>query len=153
MKILLLLTTFLTTAAVSPTGDPLADLYLKQFLGVKFTPKLISNQFFNRQIEFNTKFISSVVGPENMVSGTVTTNKKKKTIVSYNVHTNPQKLKEKLTIMTHFTRKKYPMGYKVYKLQLVGENDFKLHMESRAKKMILYFKYNKRHKLFNVWIK
>ena len=153
MKISLLLTIFLTTATISPTGDPLADLYLRQFLGVKFIPKSISNHFFHRQVEFNTKFISSVVGPENMVYGTVTRGKKKKTIVSYNVHTSPQKLKEKLTIMTHFTKKRYPLGYKVYKLQLVGENDFKLHMESKTKKMILYFKYNKRHKLFNVWIK
>ena len=153
MKTLLFLTTFLTASAISPTGDPLADLYLRQFLGVKFIPKTISNQFFNRQVEFNTRFISSVVGPENMVSGTVTTSEKKRTIVSYNVHTNPRKLREKLTTMTHFTKKKYPMGYKVYKLQQVGENDFKLHMSSKMKKMILYFKYNKRHKLFNVWIK
>ena len=153
MKTLFFLTAFLTTSAISPTGDPLADLYLRQFLGVKFVPKTISSQFFNRQVEFNTRFISSVVGPENMVSGTVTTSKKKRTIVFYNVHTNPKKLKEKLTIMTHFTKKKYPLGYKVYKLQHVGESDFKLHMSSKMKKMILYFKYNKRHKLFNVWIK
>ena len=76
MKILLILTTLLT--AVSPTGDPLSDLYLRQFLGIKVAPNKISNQFFYRQVEFNTKFISSVVGPENMVSGTVSTSKKKK---------------------------------------------------------------------------
>ena len=83
MKTLLLLTTLLT--AVSPTGDPLSDLYLRQFLGVKFTPKVMSKNFFHRQVEFNTKFLASVVGPENMVSGTVTKNKRKKTIVSYNL--------------------------------------------------------------------
>ena len=151
MKILLILTTLLT--AVSPTGDPLSDLYLRQFLGIKVAPNKISNQFFYRQVEFNTKFISSVVGPENMVSGTVSTSKKKKTIVSYSVHANPQKLKEKLTTITHFTRKIYPMGYKINKLQWLGRNDFKVYMSTQKKNIILYFKYNKKHKLFNVWMK
>ena len=151
MKFLLILTTLLTAAV--PTGDPLSDLYLRQFLGVKIAPKKMSNQFFYRQVEFNTKFISSVVGPENMVSGAVTTNKRKKTVVSYSVHANPRKLKEKLATITHFTRKIYPMGYKIYKLQLIGENDFKVYMSTRNKKVILYFKYNKKHKLFNVWMK
>ena len=96
MKTILLLTTLLT--AVSPTGDPLADLYLRQFLGIELKPKLISNKFFYRQVEFNTKFIASVVGPENTVSGNVTTSKKKKTTVSYSVYASPRKLKEKLTI-------------------------------------------------------
>ena len=82
MKTLLLLTTFLATSAVSPTGDPLSDLYLRQFLGIKTVPNKISNKFFYRQVEFNTKFISTVVGPENMVSGTVSTNKRKRTVVS-----------------------------------------------------------------------
>jgi len=151
MKTLLILITLLT--AVSPTGDPLADLYLRQFLGVKIAPKKMSNSFFFRQVEFNTKFISSVVGPENMVSGNVMTNKKKRTIVSYSVHANPQKLREKLTTLTHFTRKIYPMGYRIHKLQWLGENDFKVFMSARNKKMILYFKYNKKHTLFNVWMK
>ncbi len=153
MKTLLLLTTFLTATAVSPTGDPLSDLYLRQFLGIKIAPNKRSNQFFHRQVEFNTKFISSVVGPENMVSGTVTKNKRKKTTISYNVYTSPKRLKEKLTTMTHFTRRIYPLGYKVFKLQQIGKNDFKLFMNSKTKNMILYFKYNKKHKLFNVWIK
>ena len=151
MKTLLILTTLLT--AVSPTGDPLADLYLRQFLGVKVAPKKISNRFFYRQVEFNTKFISSVVGPENLVSGNVTANKKKKTNVSYSVHANPQKLKEKLTTITHFTRKVYPFGFRIHKLQWLGQNDFKVFMSSKNKKMILYFKYNKKHKLYNVWMK
>ena len=151
MKTFLILTTLLT--AVSPTGDPLADLYLRQFLGVKIAPKAISKSFFSRQVEFNTKFLASVVGPENMVTGTVTKNKKKKTIVSYSVHTNPLKLKEKLTTITHFTRKVYPMGFRIHKLQWIGENDFKVHMSTKKKNMILFFKYNKKHKLFNVWIK
>ena len=125
MKTLLLLTTLLT--AVSPTGDPLSDLYLRQFLGVKFTPKVMSKNFFHRQVEFNTKFLASVVGPENMVSGVVNVNKKRKRTVSYSVHANPKKLKEKLTTITHFTRKTYPMGYKIYKLQWLGQNDFKIH--------------------------
>jgi len=150
MKTLLILTTLLT--AVSPTGDPLADLYLRQFLGVKIAPSKISNRFFYRQVEFNTKFISSVVGPENLVSGDVAANKKKKTVVSYSVHANPQKLKEKLTTITHFTRKVYPMGFKIHKLQWIGQNDFKIFMSSRNKKMMLYFKYNKKHKLYNVWM-
>tara|TARA_Y100000310_G_scaffold338939_2_gene430057 strand:+ start:288 stop:749 length:462 start_codon:yes stop_codon:yes gene_type:complete len=153
MKILLILLTTLLMAAVSPTGDPLADLYLRQFLGVEIVPKRMSNGFFYRQVEFNTKFISSVVGPENMVSGTVTSNKKKRTIVSYSVHANPRKLKEKLITITHFTRKTYPMGYKIHKLQWLGKNDFKIYMTSQKKNMILYFKYNKKHKLFNVWMK
>ena len=151
MKILLLLTTLLT--AVSPTGDPLSDLYLRQFLGIKLVPKEVSKNFFHRQVEFNTKFLASVVGPENMVSGTVQTNKRKKTIVSYNVHANPEKLKEKLTTITHFTRKVYPMGYKIHKLQWLGRNDFKVHMSIENKNIILYFKYNEKHKLFNVWMK
>ncbi len=151
MKTFLILITLLT--AVSPTGDPLADLYLRQFLGAKIVPNQVSKNFFYRQVEFNTKFISSVVGPENMVSGNVATNNKKKTTVSYNVHANPKKLKEKLTTITHFTRKTYPMGYKIYKLQWFGKNDFKIHMMSKGKNMILYFKYNKKYKLFNVWIK
>jgi len=88
-----------------------------------------------------------------MVSGNVTTNRKKKTVVSYNVHANPQRLKEKLITIAHFTRKTYPMGFKIHKLQWLGENDFKVYMSSRNKKMILYFKYNKRYKLFNVWMK
>ena len=153
MKTLLLLTTFLSTSAVSPTGDPLSDLYLRQFLGIKIAPNKMSNNFFHRQVEFNTKFISSVVGPENMVSGAITTNRKKRTVVSYNVHANPKRLKEKLTTMVHFTRKKYPLGYKVFKFQQIGKNDFKLFMNSKTKNMILYFKYNEKHKLFNVWIK
>ena len=151
MKILLLLTTLLT--AVSPTGDPLSDLYLRQFLGIKLVPKEVSKNFFHRQVEFNTKFLASVVGPENMVSGTVQTNKRKKTIVSYNAHANPEKLKEKLTTITHFTRKVYPMGYKIHKLQWLGRNDFKVHMSRENKNIILYFKYNEKHKLFNVWMK
>ena len=151
MKTLLLLTTLLT--AVSPTGDPLSDLYLKQFLGVKFVPKSMSKNFFRRQVEFNTKFLASVVGPENMVSGVVNVNKKRKRTVSYSVHANPKKLKEKLTTITHFTRKTYPMGYKVLKLQWMGKNDFKVHMSTGNKNMILYFKYNEKHKLFNVWMK
>jgi len=151
MKTLLLLTTLLT--AVSPTGDPLSDLYLRQFLGVKIVPKNISNSFFYRQVEFNTKFLASVVGPENMVSGVVNTNRRKKRIVSYNVHASPKKLKEKLTTITHFTKKIYPMGYKIHKLQWIGENDFRIYMSSKNKNMILYFKYNKKHKLFNVWMK
>ena len=93
------------------------------------------------------------MGPENMVSGTVSTSKKKKTIVSYSVHANPQKLKEKLTTITHFTRKIYPMGYKINKLQWLGRNDFKVYMSTQKKNIILYFKYNKKHKLFNVWMK
>ena len=151
MKIFLILTTLLT--AVSPTGDPLSDLYLRQFLGVKIVPKNISNSFFYRQVEFNTKFLASVVGPENMVSGVVNTNRRKKRIVSYNVHASPKKLKEKLTTITHFTKKIYPMGYKIHKLQWIGENDFRIYMSSKNKNMILYFKYNKKHKLFNVWMK
>jgi hypothetical protein len=151
MKTLLLLTTLLT--AVSPTGDPLSDLYLRQFLGVKIVPKKISNSFFHRQVEFNTKFLASVVGPENLVSGIININRKKEKIVSYSVHARPKKLKEKLTTITHFTRKIYPMGYRIYKLQWVGENDFRIHMSSQNKNMILYFKYNKKHKLFNVWMK
>ena len=151
MKTLILLTTLLM--AVPPTGDPLTDIYLRQFLGVNVTPKKMSKQFFYRQVEFNTRFISSVVGPENMVSGTVNTNNNKKKVVSYSVHANPKKLKEKLTTITHFTRKTYPMGYKIYKLQWLGENDFKIHMSTKNKKMILYFKYNKKHKLFNVWMR
>ena len=151
MKTLLLLTTLLT--AVAPTGDPLSDLYLRQFLGVKFTPKVMSKNFFHRQVEFNTKFLASVVGPENMVSGVVNVNKKRKRTVSYSVQANPKKLKEKLTTITHFTRKTYPMGYKVLKLQWMGKNDFKVHMSTGNKNMILYFKYNEKHKLFNVWMK
>jgi hypothetical protein len=153
MKTLLLITTFLATSAVSPTGDPLSDLYLRQFLGIKTVPNKISNKFFYRQVEFNTKFISTVVGPENMVSGTVSTNKRKRTVVSYNVHTSPKKLKEKLTTMTHYTGRKYPLGYRAFKFQQTGKNDFKLFLNSRTKNMILYFKYNEKHKLFNVWIK
>ena len=76
MKTFLILITLLT--AVSPTGDPLADLYLRQFLGAKIVPNQVSKNFFYRQVEFNTKFISSVVGPENMVSGNVATNNKRK---------------------------------------------------------------------------
>tara|TARA_R110000824_G_scaffold5923_11_gene27152 strand:- start:7308 stop:7763 length:456 start_codon:yes stop_codon:yes gene_type:complete len=151
MKALLLLTTLLT--AVTPTGDPLSDLYLRQFLGIKIVPKQISKTFFHRQVEFNTKFLATVVGPENMVFGNVTTNKRKKTVVSYSVHANPQKLREKLTTITHYTRKVYPMGYKVRKLQWMGKNDFKVHMSTKNKNMILYFKYNEKHKLFNVWMK
>ena len=151
MKILLLLTTFLMT--VSPTGDPLSDLYLRQFLGVKFVPKKMSRNFFHRQVEFNTKFLSSVVGPENLVSSIVNVNKRRRTTVSYSVYTSPKKLKEKLTTLTHFTRKTYPMGYKIRKLQQVGQNDFKLHMGTKTKNVILYFKYNKKYKLFNVWMK
>tara|TARA_Y100000034_G_scaffold129752_2_gene186822 strand:+ start:1327 stop:1782 length:456 start_codon:yes stop_codon:yes gene_type:complete len=151
MKTLLLLTTLLT--AVSPTGDPLSDLYLRQFLGVKIVPKKISNNFFHSQVEFNTKFLASVVGPENMVSGIINVNKEKKTVASYSVYANPQKLKEKLVTITHFTRKVYPMGYRVHKLQWIGKNDFKIYMSSRNKNIILYFKYNKKHKLFNVWMK
>ncbi len=151
MKTFLILTTLLT--AVSPTGDPLADLYLRQYLGVKVVPNKISRNFFHSQVEFNTKFLASVVGPENMVSGNVTTNNKKKTTVSYNVHASPKKLKEKLTTITHFTRKIYPMGYKIHKLQWIGESDFKIFMSSKNKNIILYFKYNKKYKLFNVWMK
>jgi len=151
MKTLLLLTTLLT--AVSPTGDPLSDLYLRQFLGAKIVPKKISNNFFHSQVEFNTKFLASVVGPENMVSGIINVNKEKKTVASYSVYANPQKLKEKLVTITHFTRKVYPMGYRVHKLQWIGKNDFKIYMSSRNKNIILYFKYNKKHKLFNVWMK
>ena len=152
MKIFLLLGTLLTTT-ISPTGDPLSDLYLRQYLGVKVVPKKITNQFFYRQVEFNTKFISSVVGPENMVSGTVTTNIKKKRVVSYSVHASPRKLREKLTTMAHFTRKMYPMGFKINRLQHLGDNDLKIYMFKKNKSMILYFKYNEKHKLFNVWIK
>ena len=152
MKIFLLLSMLLTTA-ISPTGDPLSDLYLRQYLGVKIVSKATSNGVFYRQVEFNTKFLASVVGPENMVAGSVTTNKGKKTTVSYSVHASPQKLKEKLITITHFTRKTYPMGFKIHKLQWLGENDFKIFMSSKNKKMILYFKYNKKHKLFNIWIK
>jgi len=151
MKTLLLLTTLLT--AVAPTGDPLSDLYLRQFLGIKFAPKKISKNFLNRQVEFNTKFIASVVGPENMVSGVVNVSRKRKRTVSYNVHANPQMIIKQLATMTHYTRKTYPMGYKVLKLQWMGKNDFKIHMSTRNRKMILYFKYNERHKLFNVWMK
>jgi len=151
MKTFLILTTLLT--AVSPTGDPLADLYLRQFLGAKILPQNMSKKFFDRQVEFNTKFLASVVGPENMVSGTVTTNKKKKTTVSYNVHAVPRKLKQKLTTITHFTRKRYPLGYQIKKLQWFGKNDFRVHMSREGKNMILYFKYNEKHKLFNVWMK
>ena len=151
MKILLILTFFLTAAV--PTGDPLADLYIRQFLGVKITPKNISNNFFYRQIEFNTKFISTVVGPENMVSGNVISNDKRKSLVSYSVHANPAQLRKKLATMANFTRKTYPMGYKISKLQLVGKNDFKVYMNSEDKNIILYFKYNKKYKLFNVWMK
>ena len=153
MKVLLICLALLATAAVYPTNDPLSDLYLRQFLGIKIVPKKTSNGFFHRQVEFNTRFISSVVGPENMVSGTVNTDKKKKTVVSYNVHANPKKLKEKLVTITHFTKKIYPMGYKIYKLQWLGKNDFKVHMSKNNKNIILYFKYNERHKLFNVWMK
>ena len=138
---------------VSPTGDPLSDLYLRQFLGVKFVPKKMSRNFFHRQVEFNTKFLSSVVGPENLVSSIVNVNKRRRTTVSYSVYTSPKKLKEKLTTLTHFTRKTYPMGYKIRKLQHVGQNDFKLHMGTKTKNVILYFKYNKKYKLFNVWMK
>jgi|TARA_R100001082_G_scaffold110555_1_gene90810 hypothetical protein len=151
MKTLLLLTTLLT--AVTPTGDPLSDLYLRQFLGINITPKQISKNFFHRQVEFNTKFLATVVGPENMVSGNVTTNKRKKTMVSYSVHASPLRLKEKLATMAHFTRKMYPMGYKVIKIQWTGKNDIKVHMSRENKSMVLYFKYNEKHKLFNVWMK
>ena len=151
MKTFLILTTLLT--AVNPTGDPLADLYLRQYLGIKIVPRTMSKDFFSRQVEFNTRFLASVVGPENMVSGIVTTNRKKRTTVSYSVHSSPLKLKEKLTTITHFTRKVYPMGFRIHKLQWVGEDDFKIHMSKKNKYLILYFKYNKRHKLFNVWIK
>ena len=151
MKTLLLLTTLLTAA--HPSGDPLSDLYLRKFLGVKITPKKISKTFFDRQVEFNTKFLASVVGPENVVSGAINVSNKRKKSVSYSVHANPQKLKEKLATMTHYTRRTYPMGYKVKKLQQIGENDFKVYMSSQNEKMILYFKYNERHKLFNVWMR
>jgi hypothetical protein len=151
MKILLLLTTLLT--AVSPTGDPLSDLYLRQFLGIKFVPKKMSKNVLRRQVEFNTKFLASVVGPENMVSGVVNLDKRRKRTVSYSVHASPTKLKEKLVTITHYTRKIYPMGYKLHKLQWIGKNDFKIHMSTRNKNMILYFKYNEKHKLFNVWMK
>lgn len=151
MMNMLLLMTFLT--AVSPTADPLVNLYLRQYLGVKTVPKTISTEFFTRQVEFNTKFISSVVGPENMVSGTVTTDKKKNTVVSYNVYASPVKLKEKLVTITHFTKKRYPLGYRIHKLQWLGKNDFKVFMSTQNKNVILYFKYNKKHKLFNVWMK
>jgi hypothetical protein len=146
-----MLATLLT--AVSPTEDPLVDLYLRQYLGVKVVPNKISKNFFHRQVEFNTKFLASVVGPENIVSGNITTNKKKRTVVSYSVFANPKKLKEKLITITHFTRKIYPMGYKIHKLQRIGESDFKIFMSSRNKNIILYFKYNKKYKLFNVWMK
>tara|TARA_Y100000034_G_C6639979_1_gene279707 strand:- start:51 stop:506 length:456 start_codon:yes stop_codon:yes gene_type:complete len=151
MKTFLILTTLL--AAVSPTGDPLADLYLRQYLGIKIAPRTMSKYFFSRQVEFNTRFLASVVGPENMVSGTIATNRKKKTTASYSVHSSPLKLKEKLTTITHFTRKVYPMGFRIHKLQWIGENDFKIYMSKKNKNLILYFKYNRRHKLFNVWIR
>jgi len=148
-----ILTFFLTVSAISPTVDPLSDLYLRQYLGIKAVPKTISDNFFYRQIEFNTKFISSVVGPENMVSGTVTTSKRKRKVVSYSVHASPKKLKEKLVTITHFTKKMYPMGYKIHKLQWIGKDDLKIFMSSKKKNVILYFKYNKKYKLFNVWMK
>jgi len=56
MKFFLMLATLLT--AVSPTEDPLVDLYLRQYLGVKVVPNKISKNFFHRQVEFNTKFIN-----------------------------------------------------------------------------------------------
>ena len=148
-----ILTFFLTVSAISPTVDPLSDLYLRQYLGIKAVPKTISDNFFYRQIEFNTKFISSVVGPENMVSGTVTTSKRKRKVVSYSVHASPKELKEKLVTITHFTKKMYPMGYKIHKLQWIGKDDLKIFMSSKKKNVILYFKYNKKYKLFNVWMK
>ena len=151
MKILLLLTTFLIT--VSPTGDPLSDLYLRQFLGVKFVPQKISKNFFHRQVEFNTKFLSTVVGPENLVSSIVNVNKRQRTTVSYSVYASPKELRKKLATLTHFTRKTYPMGYKIRKLQQLDKNDFKLYMSTKNKNVILYFKYNKKYKLFNVWMK
>ena len=87
---------------VSPTGDPLSDLYLRQFLGVKFVPKKMSRNFFHRQVEFNTKFLSSVVGPENLVSSIVNVNKRRRTTVSYSVYTSPKKLKEKFNVPNPF---------------------------------------------------
>ena len=45
------------------------------------------------------------------------------------------------------------MGYKIHKLQWLGRNDFKVHMSRENKNIILYFKYNEKHKLFNVWMK
>ena len=153
MKTLILLTAFLTASPIIPNSDPLMNLYLKQYLGVKTVPHKVTKKYFYRQIEFNTKFISSVVGPENLVTGMVNIDKDKKVAASYSVHASPKKLKEKLVTMSHFTKKIYAMGYKVRKLQWVGEEDFKIHFYSRNKNMILYFKYNEKHKLFNVWMK
>ena len=143
MKTLILLTAFLTASPIIPNSDPLMNLYLKQYLGVKTVPHKVTKKYFYRQIEFNTKFISSVVGPENLVTGMVNVDK----------NASPKKLKEKLVTMSHFTKKIYAMGYKVRKLQWVGEEDFKIHFYSRNRNMILYFKYNEKHKLFNVWMK
>ena len=153
MKTLILLTTLLTALPITPNNDPLMDLYLKQYLGVKVVPHKVSKKYFYRQVEFNTRFISSVVGPENLVTGIVNVNENKKISASYNVHATPKKLKEKVVTMTHFTRRIYAMGYKVKKLQWIGREDFKIHFHSQNKSMILYFKYNEKHKLFNVWMK
>jgi len=153
MKTLILLTAFLTASPVAPTNDPLMNVYLDQYLGVKVVPHKVSKKYFYRQIEFNTKFISSVVGPENLVTGMMNVDNNKKYTASYSVHATPRKLKEKLVTMSHFTRKTYPMGYKVKKMQWVGREDFKIHFHSENKSMILYFKYNEKHKLFNVWMR
>jgi len=153
MKTLILLTAFLTASPITPNNDPLMDLYLRQYLGVKTVPHRVSKKYFHRQVEFNTRFISSVVGPENVVTGMVNVDNKKNISASYSVHASPQKLKEKLVTMSHFTRRIYAMGYKVKKLQKVGREDYKIHFHSQNKSMILYFKYNEKHKLFNVWMK
>jgi len=153
MKTIILLTAFLTSSPIMPNSDPLMNLYLKQYLGVKTVPHKVTKKYFYRQVEFNTKFISSLVGPENLVTGMVNVDKNRKVTASYSVHASPRKLKEKVTTMSHFTRKIYAMGYKVKKLQWVGREDFKIHFHSRNKSMILYFKYNEKHKLFNVWMK
>ena len=97
---------------VSAFGGIVACNYLIN----KKIAKEISKTFFDRQVEFNTKFLASVVGPENVVSGAINVSNKRKKSVSYSVHANPQKLKEKLATMTHYTRRTYPMGYKVWRI-------------------------------------
>ena len=98
MKTLILLTAFLTASPVAPTSDPLMNVYLDQYLGVKVVPHKVSKKYFYRQIEFNTKFISSVVGPENLVTGMMNVDTNKKFTASYSVHASPKKLKEKVYV-------------------------------------------------------
>ena len=67
MKTLLLLTTLLTAA--HPSGDPLSDLYLRKFLGVKITPKKISKTFFEVILakKFNKDALKILLSRKNLI--------------------------------------------------------------------------------------